>query len=366
MRNCQIHDNNGRSLQQLILIVVHNHGSILNTPEAKQKCDRHYNNITIIKSIFFNNSNMSALLSIVPFNSLSTNIKLTIKWCSFHKNYVAWLIKSSSHVRVLWQLLHYIVIMSTNISSNHHHDGLDLISLTNGMIKFGEHGIIYKNSYYESILHLYLSIVKFHEYCDISYNYARNILKAKEGSYYILKINSKLSITSNTVYAIILGFRIHNEQRKEICNMQFVSKGKNLDEVVKNNETLNFTVDIIDNVYTAPIHLLKHVNSSCAWLADTTFETAKSSDVFSRVITSKILSINKTDIGIIPASIYQCTDSSTHDHDCTSHELGVTYPGQTLTVSLIVPGYLSAQKKHQCPFDAKSCNCKSKGFRKGL
>ena len=365
MSNCQIHNNNGSSLQQLILIVVHNRGSILNTSESKRICDRHYNNITISKSIFFNNFNMSVLFSIVPINTLSTNIKLTIKWCSFHKNYVTQLIKSSSHVRVLWQLSHYIVITSTNISSNCHHDGLDLISLTNGMIKFGEHVIIHKNSYYASILHLHLSILKFHGYCDISYNYARNIFKAKEGSYYILKINSKLSITSNTVYAVILESRIHNEQREEICNMQFVSKGKNLDDLVENNETLNFTVDMIDNVYTAPIHLLKSVNSSCAWLADTAFETAKSSDVFSRVVTSKILPINKTDIGIIPASICQCTNSSTHDHNCTSHEIGVTYPGQTLTVSLIVPGYLSAQKSISVPLTLKVATANPKALEKG-
>jgi len=121
---------------------------------------------------------------------------------------------------------------------------------------------------------------------------------------------------------------IHNEHREEICNMKCVSKGKHLDDLVENNKTLNFSVDMIDNMYTAPIHLLESVNSSCAWLADSAFETAKSSDVFSRVITSIILPINKTDIGIIPASICQCINSSTlNQNDCPSHELGVTFPG---------------------------------------
>ena len=352
MRNCQICNNNGSELQQLILIVVHNRGSILNSNQTI--CDRHYNNITIINSSFFNNSNASTLLSVVPINTVLANVKLTVKFCIFHQNYGAQLIKSNSHVRVLWQMSHYIVIWSTNMSSNHHHSGLGLIALTNGMIKFKEHVIINNNSYYESILYIHLSIVKFHGYCNISYNHARNILTAKEGSYYILKINSKLSITSNLVYAIILQSPIHNENREEICNMQFVSKGKNLDGLVENNKTLNFSVDMIDNVYTAPIHLLESFNSGCVWLADSAFETAKSSDVFSRVVTSIILPINKTDIGIIPASICQCTaNSSTHNQNCTSHELGVTYPGQTLTVNLIVPGYLTAQKSINVPLTLK-------------
>ena len=52
---------------------------------------------------------------------------------------------------------------------------------------------------------------------------------------------------------------------------------------------------MIDNVYTAPIHLLESVNSNCSRFS---FETAKSSDVFSSVVTSIILLINKTDIYI--------------------------------------------------------------------
>jgi len=124
-------------------------------------CDKHYNNITIIETTFFNNSNLSTLLSIVPINTLLANVKLTVKICTFQQNYVAQLIKSNSHVRVLWQMSHYIVIWSTNISLNHYHSGLGLISLTNGMIKFKEHVIIHHNSYYESMLYLQLSIVKF-------------------------------------------------------------------------------------------------------------------------------------------------------------------------------------------------------------
>ena len=352
-KNCQVQNNTGDMLT-LFLILAHNNGSIFSSVEAKQKCDRCTNFIKFINSSFTNNSNIHAMISIVPINTLSSNLKITIQGCIFYQNYIVQIMKSQTYARLLWQMSHYIVILSTNISFNTHKDGLGLISLTNGMIKFGGNTIIRNNSYYASIVNLYLSILKFHGSCDISYNIARNVLKAKEGSYYILKIRSSVVIKGNTVHSVVSEAEIHNEQQGEICNLQFVSNRKNLDEMVANNKTMNFSMKMIDNIYTAPTHLLHPVFSNCTWLADTAFHTAKSSDVFNRVIniTSPSLHVSKANIGVIPSSICKCSNSTTYN--CTSHELGETYPGQTLIVHLIVPQYLSIQSSTNIPLTLKA------------
>ena len=54
------------------------------------------------------------------------------------------------------------------------------------------------------------------------------------------------------------------------------------------------------------------------------------------------IGIDKKDIGIISSSICKCTNSS--EYDCTSHELGETFPGQTLTTKLIVPRFLLSRE----------------------
>ena len=43
----------------------------------------------------------------------------------------------------------------------------------------------------------------------------------------------------------------------------------------------------------------------------------------------------KDDLDIMLSSICVCTTPI--DFNCTSHDLGATFPGQTLTVTLIVP-----------------------------
>jgi len=354
-KNCQAHNNVGDKLTKMFLILAHNNGSIFSSVDAKQKCDRHTNFIKFINSSFINNFNIHTIIFIVPINTISSNLKVIIQGCTFNQNNIVQLLRSQTYARLLWQMSHYIVILNTNISYNTHENGAGLISLTNGMIKFKETVNIRSNSYYTSIVNLYLSVQKFHGSCDISENTVRNVLKAREGSYYILKINSKVTIRGNTVHSVLSEAEIHNEQQGEICNLQFVSnRRKNLDKIISNNETLNFSLKFIDNIYTVPTHLLHPVFSNCTWLADTAFQTAKSSDVFSRVIniTSPSLQVSKQNLGVIPSSICKCSNSSTYN--CTSHELGETYPGQTLTAYLIVPHYLTIQSSMSIPLTIKA------------
>ena len=66
----------------------------------------------------------------------------------------------------------------------------------------------------------------------------------------------QLTIRGSPVNSVLSEAEIQNEQQGEICNLQFVNSHKNLDKMVANNKTLNFSMRLIDNIYTAPSHLL--------------------------------------------------------------------------------------------------------------
>ena len=86
---------------------------------------------------------------------------------------------------------------------------------------------------------------------------------------------------------------------------------------------------------TAPMHLLEYevYFTQCTLIYGDT-----SHYLFTNIVNITNIGIDKKDIGIIPSSICKCTNSS--EYDCTSHELGETFPGQTLTTKLIVPRFL--------------------------
>ena len=66
------------------------------------------------------------------------------------------------------------------------------------------------------------------------------------------------------------------------------------------------------------------------------FSEAKSGIVFDHILKVTKLSIERKNLRIIPSSIYTCNS--------TSHYLGSTYPGKTLTVKLIVPVLIYTSK----------------------
>ena len=335
--NCKIYNNKyiDKKKKYMFVMIFNNNGhSVINNLE----CVRHRNIILYNNCTFSNNSDVIAILFVISINTIPANAKLRVRNCTFKQNYAVYVIKSRSEVQMLWQLSHYIIIEATNISSNRHKNGSNIISITNGQLKFADVVNVTNNSYYFSVIFLYLSILKFNGTCIISSNLARHILAAKEGSYYMLKFNSTVQIANNTVVSVLSYSTVYNERLGEVCCFQFWKYGQNLDSSVANNETLNYRIEMINNIYAAPIHLVKPPSSSCSWLPNTAFQNAKAGDVYSRVLKVTTLSIDKSNIGIIPSSICKCNSSSYYN--CNSHHLGITYPGKTLTVKLIVPALI--------------------------
>ena len=340
--NCKIYNNTGKQVKQLFAIFFHNNGHMFSSIVNKPKCVKHYNIIKFDNCTFSNNSDIITLLYLIPINTVTSNAKLMISHCSFHKNYAVYLIKSRSKVQMLWQLSHYIVIEATNISSNFHKNGSGIISMTNGLLKLADIVKITNNSYYFGILDLYLSILKFNGSCIIVRNLARHILLGREGSYYLLKTNSTVKIMNNTVVSVLSYSTVYNRQLGEVCCFQFLNRrGHNLDNSIMRNEPLYYRIEMINNTYTAPTHLIKPFRN-CSWLPDTAFQKADAGDVFSRIFKLTTIRIEKSKIGVIPSSICRC--NSTIQYDCDSHQLGATYPGQTLTVKLIIPPLIYTSK----------------------
>jgi len=63
--------------------------------------------------------------------------------------------------------------------------------------------------------------------------------------------------------------------------------------------------------------------------------------IFNKFVNITNIGIDEKDIGLIPSSICRCTDSD--EYDCISHELGKTFPGQSLSTNLIVPRFVSSR-----------------------
>ena len=344
--NCTIINNTGNPLLKMFSFVVHGNGYCFGNEFEKSECKTHYNIIEFKHCDFTNNSNYEVLLHISPINTLSTNTKLKIKHCNICYNHMMMAIKITAKVKVLWQLSFFASIHSTNISFNMHTNGPNLIYATNTVIKLIRLVTIENNSYYYSIFMLRLSLLKFYGNIEVYENRVRHVFKGKEGSYFLVDAGSKIVITNNTVFNVMSQTATYDEHNQQVCYFQFINASRN---GLKNNSrtfSFNYEIVMLNNIYTAPIHILNYSNiflNNCSWLIGTAFTTYNSSEVYKRIVNRTLKGIDRKDIGIIPSSICHCDNST--EYNCTSHELGVIYPGQTILATLIIPRLTSIPQR---------------------
>ena len=153
-QNCTVEQNRGDKHLKLFLIVISNHGySFSSTRDNIDTCDKQINIIKFTNCAFVKNAKLRSILYIMLLNSLSANVLIDIRDSIFKDNYNAQIIKISSKVKIVWQLTHYIILMNTKIISNRHDKlGRNLISSTNGLVKFLQSVIIKNNVYNQSIV----------------------------------------------------------------------------------------------------------------------------------------------------------------------------------------------------------------------
>jgi len=277
---------------------------------------------------------MNSLLYFELKGTLPFNAIVIIANSSFTFNYKVQILEVSGDFKILWQISHHIVIVETNVSSNAHPELVSMMMFTNGLIEISKS--IFKNNTYETIIQLHFSSLKFAFYTELSFNIARFILRAEEASYYLLEEYTTINITRNLAYAGTIVSPVFNEHLDQICYFQFISHRGNLDHEFAANKTLNYKILYGNNTYTAPQHLILQNWSSknCSWLSRTAFYSSKSSEVFSAVVESNILLANRAIRESVVSSVCLC--STKNKFDCKKRHLGSLFPGQTLTVRLIM------------------------------
>ena len=335
--NCSIEHNQGNKQLKLLHVVVSNHHYTFDRSRNNiNTCDKQSIKIYFTNCSFANNSNMKSILHILLRNSQSANVLINISNSTFVGNHEMHIIKVSSKVKILWQLTHYLILIDTRILSNRHTGlGLSLISCANGLVKFLHSVIIKNNRCNWAIVRLYYSVLRFQGNCVFSGNHASVILDSTQASYYIMKENSELNMTKNYVYSIMyLPAVLNNDEHKPYCYFQFLSNQSNLEQKINENTSLNYKINFIDNIYSAPEYVIQQTNSdyeNCTWLEDTAFVFTNSSVIYSKVMTETIKYANRS---LETTSLTICTCVNASVYNCTQRHLGVVSPGQTLTVKL--------------------------------
>ena len=328
--------NQGDKHLKLFLIVISNHGySFSSTRDNIDTCDKQINIIKFTNCAFVKNAKLRSILYIILLNSLSANVLIDIRDSIFEDNYNAQIIKISSKVKIVWQLTHYIILMNTKIISNQHDKlGRSLISSANGLVKFLQSIIIKNNVYDQSIVRLHFSVLRFQGYSEFSHNHAQSILHSTGASYFIMKEYSILNITKNYVYSVMEMTPVFNEESKPICFLQFISNQSDFEKRIRKNISLNYQVDVIDNVYTAPKFLVQESTlyyEDCKWLKDTAFSSINSSVVYAKVIRKKV-KYAKGNPKVGHLTICPCYNFSVYN--CNQSYIGTMSPGQTLSIKL--------------------------------
>ena len=204
-------------------------------------------------------------------------------------------------------------------------------------MKFSE-CLFINNSNFNSIVRLYLSVLKFQKYNEFSGNLVRYLLQVNEGSYLFLKEHVFINVSNNFVYTVYIIDSVLNSYFKKLCYFQFTSDQGNLDEVFVSTKVVDFKVFMTNNIYTAPQYDLINMSSvNCAWLPDTAFQNSYSSEVYAKVFNiTKRIRANKSTISKLSSSVCLCSKSNHNGHqvNCTEHKLGSIFPGQTLQVQL--------------------------------
>ena len=280
---------------------------------------------------------MAAIIHVTPASSQIVAGYIKIKRSEFSNNNQVHLIKVKGEAEIFWQLTTVIEINTIKVLSNKHEEGNSLIFVTNGAILFVGSVLFMNNSYYTNIIELHLSIGLLKGYIELTGNIARKIIKAKSGSYFILMENSTVNMSQNSVYAVAKQARTFGDDSRPICPIQFHSFYGKIDKKRKGAQLQNlYKVLMLNNT----VHMLKNLPGedisfgNCTWLAGTAFLTTPAKFVYQRVLEVINIPINKTAKRMIPLSVCPCINVT--NYDCYSPNLGSIFPGQTITIKLLV------------------------------
>ena len=355
IQNCEVSNNsvvlkstnnnntNNNRTAQMFYILLYNFGCF-DSAVIEEYCSQQYNKVIFTNCVFSNNSNISSMIYVVPASSRALTGNFTIHNSVFCNNMNSHFFNMGSDKPNVWQFTNFVLISNTTITSNDHGHGKDLISATNGWIKFMGPVVITQNKMYENIARLYLAGVVFECHVTLSHNLARRLFDA---SYFLIKDNTTIDIFENIVYAIVKQAVVLSVNSDPICPVQFYSETGNLDNLTEIALKLKYKIRVQNNKHLWSRYMLSGCQcfGDCVWLAGTAFRRTNASNVLSTVlnITNNPL-INESTLRQIPMSICPCKDENS---SCYTPTIGKIFPGQTINVSLRVPNW---HKQPTAPF----------------
>ena len=292
------------------------------------------NMINIENYTFANNTNMAAMIHLTPSSSRVVAGYIKLKNGTFCNNSQLHFITVKSKAEIIWQLTTIIEVAMVRVFSNRHTDGDSLIFITNGAIHFKGPVIFMNNTYYANIIELHLSVGMLQGSIQLTANVARQILKAKRNSYFMLQENSIVNMSQNTVYIVATQIHSFGVNSRPICPIQFFSFRGNIDKSPTVN--LPYKILMLENLHMISRDLPGKDMSfgNCTWLAGTAFYKAPAKSIYQQVMKITNIHVNKTTKRLIPLSVCQCFNTT--DYDCYSPYLGSLFPGQTISIKLLV------------------------------
>ena len=133
IRNCVVSDNIGDSSLKMFHITLYNMQCMRFLP-SKLSHLQQYNRVLFTDCIFKNNFNMTSIIHISPASSQATTGYLYLERTTFHNNRNVHLLIMKSDTDSVWQLANYVSISKITVTSNIHHKGKDLMSVTNSWV----------------------------------------------------------------------------------------------------------------------------------------------------------------------------------------------------------------------------------------
>ena len=332
-----IHNNTGNDQLKMVHIVLNNYRKIVNDLSILQ-FNQQRSMIEFENCTFANNANMEAMVYLMPASSRIVAGYIKMRNVTFCSNSKVHFIKVKSTIEIIWQLTTHIELSNVNILSNMHTDGENLISVTNGVMYFVSSVKFINNSYYSNLvaLHLSVAVVVSKTYAEFTSNTARQILNAKSSSYFMMEESTIVNMSANTVYVVVKQARTFRDDSRPVCLVQFHNNGEICDKNLSSCITTLYKILMLKNILMVSKHLPDEDMSfgNCTWLAGTAFYEKPAQSVFEKVLNTTHILMNKTTKRLIPLSICPCINLSVYD--CYSADLGSLFPGQTLTIKLLV------------------------------
>ena len=332
-----INNNTGNNQLKMIHIVLNNHRKIVNDLSILH-CNQQRSMIEFENCTFANNANMEAMIYLTPASSRIVAGYVKMRNVTFCSNSKVHFIIVKTTTEIIWQWTTHIELSNVSVLSNIHTDGESLISVTNGVMYFVSSVKFINNSYYSNLVafHLSVAVVVSKAYAEFTNNTARQILNAKSSSYFMMEESTIINMSTNTVYVLVKQATTFRDDSRPICPIQFHNHEEISDKNLSSSITTLYKILMLNNIHMVFKHLPDEDMSfgNCTWLAGTAFYEKPAQSVFEKVLNTTHILMNRTTKRLIPLSICPCINLSIYD--CYSADLGSLFPGQTLTIKLLV------------------------------